>query len=124
MAFESGSVSGLPYEAINRNLKLNLKHGTVHVSEETLRHIKARHPADFDLCSAHLVSVIQKPDYIGQGPHYSTSFEVVKVLAQGIVLVAISSVPDEYGDYPVESSYVIPRGAIQRRLRKKHLFLA
>jgi len=38
-----------------------------------------------------------------------------------LVLIAVSVMPNEYGKYPVESSYIIERYTLQRRIRKGYL---
>lgn len=114
-------INGLPYNAINALLPLCLTHGTVYLSEKTIRHIEERHPDDFILCMASIDTIIATPDFIDQEPHHRENFEVIKNMNGVIVLVAISAVPDEYGDYPIQSSYIIPHNALHRRLRKGHI---
>jgi hypothetical protein len=121
MTYASKHIEGLPYQSINALLSLTLKHGTVHLSDKTIQHIRERHSKDYDLCLTSIDTIVTAPDFIGQEPHHLENFEVVKRIGEVMVLVAIGSVPNEYGKYPVLSSYIIPHNAMQRRLRKGHL---
>lgn len=118
----SGNIVGLPYEAVNQLLSLDLAHGVVHLSEQAIHHMQVRHPEDFSLCITHVRSVLRTPEYIGQAPHHARNFEVVKQVEGRWVLIAVSSDANEYGVYPIESAYTIPESARQRRVRKQHLY--
>jgi len=83
--------------------------------------MQERHPNDYTLCIASIETVIATPDYIGQAPHHRDNFELVKYVSDMVVLVAVSAIPDEHGDYPVQSSYTITHHTLKRRLRKGHL---
>lgn len=121
MPITSRHIHGLPHQAVNRLLSLRLEHSVAHLSAQAIRHIRKRHPADATLCLASIETIITAPDFIGQEPHHLENFELVKQIGEVMVLVAIGSIPNEYGKYPILSSYVIPHNALQRRLRKKHL---
>jgi hypothetical protein len=87
-------INGLPYQAVNYLLPLRLEHAVVHLSDKTIQHICERHPNDYELCLTHIEIAVSKPDYIGQEPHHPENFEVVRIVGDAMVLVAISSIAD------------------------------
>ena len=114
-------VLGLPCERVNELLKLELTGGAVHISEKVLQHIKERHPLDGVDDMQVIESVIIAPDYIGQAPHHQENFELIKCVEDRYVLVAVSGRLNDYGKYPVQSAYTVPRDTIHRRIRKGYL---
>ena len=118
MKLKAKHIGGLPFEAINIVLSLTLKHNVAYLSDSTIAHMRERHPTDFDLCAASLEITILQPDYVGQSPLHPTNFVLIKEIAGKFILVAMSAVQDDLGDYPVQSSYLIDRATTQRRLRK------
>lgn len=121
MIFVAKHIDGLPFATINTLLSLDLKHGNVHISDKAIQHIRERHPEDFSTCLAALENIIRTPECIGQEPHHRENFEVIGNISGLWVLVAICSIMDDYGDYPILSSYPIPNGTFQRRLRKGYI---
>jgi hypothetical protein len=114
-------IEGLPFHQINQLLPLKLQHGTVHVSVSAIRHISERHHVDANICLIALPEIIRTPDWVGQSPYHSINFELVKRIGNYLILTAISSIPDDYGDYPLQSAYLLPANTLHRRLRKRHL---
>ena len=113
----------LPVAAIEAATGLVLAPGPVHFSVRAQEHAERRHPDDFALCMRHVARIVTAPDYIGQGPHQADGFELVgEARAEdAVVLVAIKVRPDARGRYIVASTYVIDRGTLDRRLRKRFL---
>lgn len=121
MIFLAKHIEGLPFAAINAALSLRLEHGKVHISRQTLRHIYERHPNDYAICVSAVEGIIKNPEFIGQAPHHRENFEVISQVNDVNILIAISSIPDARGDYPIMSSYIIPEGTFQRSLRKGYI---
>lgn len=113
----SRNIKGLPYQAINSLLIQELKHGVVHLSNKTIRHVMEKHPKDYEVCLGNLELVISKPDFVGQSPLHKENFVVVKKVDEIFIMVAISSIADEYGEYPIMSTYLIPSSTVRRRIR-------
>jgi hypothetical protein len=118
MQYVSKHIVGLPYQSINKLFLLMLEHGTVHLSDKTIQHIRERHPKDYDLCMAFIDTIIAAPDFIGQSPLHSENFVLIKKVEERFLLTAISTIPDEYNEYPLQSAYMIDHNVVQRRLRK------
>lgn len=121
MEFKPKHIESLPYKKINKILKLKLSGNRVHLSKKAIAHIKDKHPKDAGFCLSNIDEVICDPDYIGQAPHHSTNYEMVKVVADVAILVALSSIKNAEGNYPIESTYPISKSALMRRVRIKHL---
>jgi len=111
-------IHGMSYRAINRLLSLELEHGRVHLSEKAIQHMRERHPNDLTQCMASLDVIITAPDFAGQSPLHPDNFVLVKHVGDVEIMVALSTTSDEYGDYPVESSYIIDHNTFRRRVRK------
>lgn len=114
-------INGLPYQAVNSLFFLRLEHDVVHLSDMAIKHICERHPHDYELCLASIEIIIIEPDYVGQSPLHPDNFVLIKQVMDSFLMIAISTIPDEYGEYPVQSAYVVDSGALQRRLRKGYL---
>ena len=67
---------------------------------------------------AALEQVIAMPDYVGQSPLHPENFVLIKEVEEQVILVALSTVPNESGNYPVQSAYIIDHHTFQRRIRK------
>jgi hypothetical protein len=117
----SSDLTGLPYKKVNKLLGLGIKSSKVYVSRKVIEHIIEKHPKDYSVCLTSLEDVIQNPDYIGQSPKHTEKYELIKITDDGIVLVALNSIANEKGNYPVESAYIIDEGALKRRIRIGHL---
>jgi|GEM_PF-6415937 len=115
------NINGLPYHAINSLLSICLEHDAVHLSEKTIQHIYERHPQECELCLEFIEAIIVAPDYIGQSPLHQENFVLIKQIMDLFLMIAICTVPNEYGKYPVMSSYIVPENTLQRRIRKGFL---
>jgi len=111
----------LPYKKINKLLKLQLTKDVAYLSKAAIEHIKLKHTDDYEICLENISSVICHPDYIGQSPHYKDKYEMVKITEAAIILVAMNALPNAYGNYPVESAYIIAESTLRRRIRTGHL---
>jgi len=114
-------IGNLPYQAINKALSLNLQHDTVYLSEKAIHHIWERHPNDYHVCMEAIEVIVSTPDFTGQSPLHPDNFILIKQVQELMLLAAISVLPDEHGDYPVQSSYTIDNNALHHRLRKGFL---
>jgi hypothetical protein len=121
MEFKPKHIEGLPYRKINNILKLKLSGNRVHLSKKAIAHIKDKHPDDYKVCFAGIEEAICSPDYIGQSPFHKANYELVKLTDKGNILVAMSSIADKYGYYPIESTYLLEKSTLMRRVRIKHL---
>jgi len=121
MQFRAQHIYGLPYKKINSLLDLDIKSERVYLSRKAIEHIKERHPYEYQICLKNISSIIRNPDYIGQSPGYKDKYELVKIIDQEIILVAMNALANTYGNYPIESAYIIAKSTLKRRLRTKHL---
>lgn len=124
LAFDLGP---LPVDLVNDILRCTLLPGVVHFSAANQDHAYERHGEQFVSCFPHIAATIAAPQFIGQSPHHSDGFEMVRessglVGVGGHVLVALTIFPSDGGRYPIASVYPIGRGVVYRRLRKGHLF--
>lgn len=104
-------------------LGVELRPGPVIFRAAEQDHAHERHGADYLRCLPFVGLAIANPTFIGQSPHHSAGFELVKVTGDGVhVLVALTFATDGTGAYPVQSLYPISKSTAIRRLRKNHLF--
>jgi hypothetical protein len=64
----------------------------------------------------------ENPTYIGKSPWQIRNFELVKIIDEHNLLMAIGIEPNEHGSYNIRSSYRISYEKMRRRLAEKHLF--
>lgn len=118
----------LPVDLINRTLGTELDTGDAILSVRAQQHIAEDHPDDRDLVMSCLEQVIQEPVYIGQSPHHGDAIELVRYVKipgrDGVVLAAVSLIPNDFGNYNVHSAYVISQERVDRRIARGHLFNA
>jgi hypothetical protein len=125
--FHACDLGPLPVEIVGRLLRCTLAPGIVHFSTANQDHAFERHGAEYLACFPHIAVTVLAPEYIGQSPHHSEGFEMVRAIEElsdfgGSVLVALTLEIDEAQRYMVQSVYPINRSAVFRRLRKGYLF--
>ena len=115
----------LPVDIINRTLETELEAGEVVITARAQAHIEADHPDDYDVVMRYLPEIISNPTYIGQSPHHSEAFEMVRrIVLPGTeknILTAINLTRNEFGNYCVHSAYSIPQATVDKRIAKGHL---
>lgn len=111
----------LPTETINRILGTELDPGAAYMSAQAHRHAAEKHPDDYAICVRHLSETIRNPGYVGQAPHHSENFELIRRvpgLQDAAMLVAVGIVRDNLGRYRVRSMYLIDQGEFDRKREK------
>ncbi len=116
--FKSQNFSGLPYQAINKILSLNLCNDEIHLSAKACGHIFERHPDDFTLCFHNVGIVISEPEFAGYTDKHPDNFTIMKALNDSYILAAIEMKLNHYGKYPIQSMYLLDKDTMNRRLRK------
>ena len=124
-----------PHELVGRTLNVELEPGGCYLSTRAQNHIAKDHPTVWPIINAHVEKIVTNPTYIGQSPHHSNSFEMVKrikiieldeherVMREYYVLVAISLEPDQHGDYRILSGYLLSDSQVENRRLNMHLLV-
>ncbi len=107
----------LPIAQINRALGTELEPGPAFMSGVAHKHAAEKHPEDYAVCVANLALTISAPSFIGQAPHHSDNFILIRRVpgpAGKSVLAAVGIAPDEDGRYRVKSMYRIDQADLDR----------
>lgn len=110
----------LPTDVL-KALGFALPAGDVWFSIGAQKHAIKRHPDDYPLCMPHLGDVVANPTHVGQSPHHSDGFELVRDTGGIIVLLGVLFAPGPNGLYIATTTYPLKRDTLERRVRKKHL---
>lgn len=71
-------------------LELDVAEGTpIFIGDSNIKHIKQRHPAEYDMYFSHIEEIIQYPDYVGIDQK-NDSIDFVKVFQLGTEYVQVS----------------------------------
>ncbi len=109
---------------INRVLGTELEPGPAFMSGAAHKHAAEKHPEDYAVCIANLALTISSPSFIGQAPHHSENFELLRRVpatpgAQGpTMLVAVGIERDVQGRYRIRSMYLIGQDELERKRSK------
>lgn len=115
----------LPVEVINRTIGTNLLAGDIVLTSGGQIHANRNHPRDYPKCLPHLASVVSAPLYIGDD-FANSGIELISrpPLLKSAMLVAVSIVRNESGQYEISSFYTAAEGKIQSRREKGFLRVA
>lgn len=117
----------LPVELINRTLGLDeeLEPGEAVLTAKAQAHIATDHGEDYDLVMRYMGLVIANPTYIGQSPHHSEAFEMVRrITVEGtseVILAAVNFTRNSFGNYNIHSAYRITEAKVDKRVQAGHL---
>jgi len=99
-------------------LALDIPAGTaIYISESNRRHMKNRHPWEYEKYHSRLPKIFLAPDYAGINPS-DGSIEVIKVFSKTIK-VAVRIAKD--GDYYVRSIYEVGKSRVDNSLKSGQL---
>lgn len=133
--YPSRKFGAFPHEVIGRTLDVDLEPGNCYVSSRAHQHIAEDHPRDYPIIWAHLERVVAEPTFIGQAPHHTENFEMVKririfeedesgtTLREYYALIAVSFECDRHGDYRVVSGYLLKEEEVTTRRLNNHLVI-
>ena len=114
-----------PIELIERTLKLELDPGPIVLTRGAMRHVKRRHPADFERYLPFVARIVRDPTWIGDDLLNPDKIELVGRIPGGEgLLVAVVLERDERGRYRVASFYPVAQKKIDARRRSGYLKLA
>ena len=109
-----GEFSSVVVNALN----LDISAGTaIYISESNRRHMKNRHPWEFEKYYNRLPKILSNPDYAGVNPS-DGSIEVIKVFSK-YIKVAVRIAND--GDYYVRSIYEVGKSRVDNSLKNGQL---
>jgi hypothetical protein len=118
-------LGALPVDLINATLEADLEPGDAILTSRAHRHVALDHPNDYAAVITYLALVIAQPTYIGQSPHHSGAFEMVRRVIipnqNEILLAAISLTRNDLGNYNVRSAYSLKESEVTRRIQLRHL---
>lgn len=109
-------VGQLSFKIINL-LKINYKPQKIFIGRTNIKHIKKRHPEEFEQYLQRISDIIANPDYVGQNPRQG-SIEYIKVFEHN-VLVAVRA--SKSGTLFVRSMYTITEAKLKRYLTSNRL---
>lgn len=117
-------ICAMPIDLINSVLGTELESGDAWLSAAAHRHIAEDHPQDYEVCLPLLGDVISGPTWIGQAHYHGGNFEVIarKTSSIGIILVALSLMPNDYGNYNVRSAYRIEQKDVDAKRSAGRIF--
>lgn len=92
--------------------------GDIYQSAGLATHVKKRHPSDVGNL-AHVSSVISNPDYVGRNPNEPNSIELVKVLADNVMVCVKLDAGNNY--LYVASVYSITNAKLQKHIQSGRL---
>lgn len=123
-ASQSDFFEGLPVDAINKVLGIEMDPGSVELSAGARRHAESRHPGDVPLILPHLAGIVRSPLYVGDDHRNPGKIEIVgRIPGQhGGALVAIELEDfDHNGTYNICSMYLITQRKIDKKREDKIL---
>jgi hypothetical protein len=108
----------LPAEAIAECLGIHLYAGEVMFYAHAQKHTFEKKPERNGICMPNIEMAIAQPTHVGQQPGYEDKgFDLVCVVDDGPIVLVALSLRIRRGIYPVMSTYPLPRGTLERRLR-------
>ena len=105
-------------ERFNQLTNQTLPTGDIFQSDGLAAHVKKRHPSEIGNL-AHIPSVVSSPDYVGHNPNEPNSIELVKVLANNVMVCVKLDANDNY-PY-VASVYNITNAKLQKHIQSGRL---
>jgi hypothetical protein len=106
---------------IVETLNLDIPAGTaIYISETNRRHMKNRHPREYEKYHNHLPKILSSPDYVGINTS-DGSIEIIKIFSK-YIKIAVRIASD--GDYYVRSIYEVGKSRVENSLKSgqlKHL---
>lgn len=119
--YKSLIIGHLPVEMISPILKEELLPGAAYLSARAHEHIALDHPDDYDFCIRNIKQAIEEPTYIGKAPWHIRNFEMVRMVEEQNMLVAIGIEPNAFGNYNIRSAYRLTYEQVRERLHNRHL---
>lgn len=111
-------VVGRFVERFNVLTNQKLPVGDIYQSFGLAAHVKKRHPSDVGNL-VHVPAVISNPDYVGRNPNEPNSIELVKVLANNVMVCVKLDASNNY--LYVASVYNITNAKLQKHIQSGRL---
>ena len=110
-------IGEIPVEVV-KALNLDIPAGTaIYISDSNRRHMKNRHPWEFEKYYSRLPKILSAPDYAGINPS-DGSIELIKAFSR-YIKVAVRIARD--GDYYVRSVYEVGKSRVDNSLKNGQL---
>jgi len=101
-------------------LSLDISAGTaIYVSESNRRHMKNRHPWEYERYHARLPKILLNPDYAGINSS-DGSIEIIKIFSK-YIKIAVRIAKD--GDYYIRSIYEVGKSRVENSVKSGQLKL-